>query len=79
MLNFMLLDFFNDMVNTVFRDISPALRYSLVLVFLAVGFFFLARSLNKKKDTEGKEPIKYGKLFLAIVFIGLAFAFAFIR
>ncbi len=67
MLNVMLLDFFNDMVNTLFRNISPALRFCLILGFLAIGTLFLAKSLNKKKDAADKEPIKYGKLVLAII------------
>ena len=79
MLNFMLLDFFNDLTNTVFRNISPALRYCLILGFLALGFFFLAKSLNKKKDSGDKEPVKYGNLFFAVLFIVFAFLFAFIR
>ena len=67
MLNFMLLDFFNDAVNAIFRNVSPALRFCLILVFLALGTYFLAMSINKKKDSGDKEPIKYGKLVLAVI------------
>ena len=79
MLNFLLLDFFNDAINTIFRNVPDALRYCLILGFLALGFLFLAKTFNMKKDSADKEPIKYGKLVLAILFIGLAFAYAFLR
>ena len=79
MLNFMLLDFFNDMVNTVFRNVSPALRFCLILLFLAIGTFFLATSLNRKKDSADKEPIKYGRLVLAVLCYAVVGLYAFIQ
>ncbi len=78
MLSFMFLDFFNDAVNAVFRNISPGLRCCLILAFLALSALFLALSLNKKKDSADKEPIKYGRLALAIVCMAMAGLYALI-
>jgi len=76
---FLLLNFFNDMVNKLIRDIPDSVRYPLILGLFAIGFYFLAKSLNTKKDAGDKEPVKYGKLFFAIVFIGLAFVYVFVK
>ena len=79
MQTFLLLNFFNDMVNKLIRDVPDEVRYPLILLFCALACFFLAKSINAKKDAGDKEPIKYGKLFFAIIFFGLVFTYAFVR
>ncbi|MBR1925548.1 MAG: hypothetical protein IJ837_01695 [Clostridia bacterium] len=79
MQTFLLLSFFNDMVNKLIRDVPDEVRYPLILGLCALAFFFLAKSINPKKDAGDKEPIKYGKLFFAIIFFGLVFIYAFVK
>lgn len=79
MLNFMLLDFFNNAINTIFRNVSPALRWCLILAFLALSAFFLATCINRKKETADKEPIKYGRLIIAILCMAMAGLYALIQ
>ncbi len=75
---FLMLDFFNNLINTVFRDIPDYLRYILIIVFLAFSFFFLAKTVNLKKDAD-KSPIKYGNLFLFLVFFTLSMLYIWLR
>ena len=76
---FLVLSFFNDMINKLIRDVPDSVRYPLILLFFAIGFYFLAKTLNTKRDAGDKEPVKYGKLFFAIVFICLAFVYVFVK
>lgn len=77
-MSFLMLDFFNNMINTLFRDIPDYLRYILILVFLALAFFSLAKTLNLKKDAE-KAPVRYGFLLLFILFFVLCMLYIWLR
>ena len=77
-MSFLMLDAFNTIINTLFRDIPDYLRYILILVFLALAFFALAKTLNLKKDAE-KSPIRYGFLVLFILFFTLCMLYVWLR
>ncbi len=77
-MSFLMLDAFNSIINTLFRDIPDYLRYILILVFLALAFFALAKTLNLKKDAE-KSPIRYGFLVLFILFFTLCMLYVWLR
>ncbi len=77
-MSFLMLDAFNTIINTLFRDIPDYLRYILILVFLALAFFALAKTLNLKKDAE-KSPIRYGYLVLFILFFTLCMLYVWLR
>jgi len=77
-MNYLMLDFFNNVINTLFRYVPDYLRYILILVFLALAFYSLAKTMNLKKTAE-KEPINYGFLALFIIFFVLCMMYIWIR
>lgn len=77
-MNFLMLDFFNTVINTLFRDIPDYVRYILIIVFLGLSFFFLAKTMNLKKSAE-KTPVNYGFLVLFIIFFMLCMLYIWLR
>ncbi len=76
-MSFLMLDFFNTVINTLFREVPDYVRYILILVLLALSFFFLAKTLNLKKAE--KTPINYGALFLFLVFFVLCMMYIWLQ
>ncbi len=66
----LLCDFFNTIINTLFRDVPPALKAVLILVFLMLAFFSLAKTLKANSKPE-EIPINVGWLLLTILFFVL--------
>lgn len=75
---FLTLDFFNNLINKVFRDIPDSVRYIVILVLLALSFYCLAKTFNLKKDAD-KAPVKYGFLVLFALFFAICMCFVFLR
>lgn len=69
-MSLLILDFWNSMINTLFRDIPDFLRYILIVVFLVLAFLSLTKVIRTDKNAD-KSPLRYGYIILFALFFAL--------
>lgn len=62
----LLADFWNDFLNTVFREVSPTTKGIIIGIALLLAFLLLSKSLSTRKSHADK-PINWGALFLSVL------------
>ena len=65
--------FFITVFNTLVRDLSPALKATLAVVFYLLAVMALYLSIRKKND---KHPIAWGWMVLCIVSVAIAVVYS---
>ena len=63
-------DIFNSILITMFREVPPALKSVLIIVFLLLSLFFLAKTIRVGGKAD-KMPINIGFFLLFILFFTL--------
>ena len=65
----MIQKFFNDMINTLIRDLPMKVRITISVVLFMLAFGTLILSIRKKND---KAPLSVGWFILTIVLVALS-------
>lgn len=67
--------FFNNIFNSLVRNVDPVLKGILAFAFFAIGLYLLAKSFIVKY--KGGSPVKLGHFILGVLFIGLSMVYTF--
>ncbi|MBR7091047.1 MAG: hypothetical protein IKC79_01180 [Clostridia bacterium] len=62
----LLADFWNDLLNTLFRQVAPTTKGIIIAVAFLLGFLFLSKALSVGKK-HAEKPINWGILLLAVL------------
>ena len=68
-------NFFNNIFNTLVRNVDPVIKHILAFAFFALGLYLLAKSFIVKY--KGGSPVKLGHFLLGVVFIGISMVYTF--
>ena len=65
-------DFFNTVINTIFRNVPDAVKIVIIVLALMLTFWFLARTLRLGKQGGDKRPFHIGYFLTSMLFLTIA-------
>ena len=65
-------DFFNTVINTLFRSVHPAVKITIVAVAAIVAFYCLAKTFRISKRGGETKPFHLGYFLTCLLFLTIA-------